>query len=223
MHFSTLFAATALAGFAIAEDHIVSVGTKGTSQNIFTPNVTTAKNGDRVIFKFWPKAHSVVQAAFNSPCTPMDGGFWSGFVPTTDTETAAPTTFTVEITNETQPLWFYCSQGMHCQSGMVGVINPPNSETNTIEAFAEAASSASENESPEEEAPLVGTLSNSTTTMTPTASGAANTGSPTGAASALDVNKNLALSGALVKGFVGGDEMIQIIDFEATIETRALL
>lgn len=30
--------------------------------------------------------------------------------------------FTIPVT-DTKPIWFYCSQGKHCQSGMVGVIN----------------------------------------------------------------------------------------------------
>jgi len=31
-------------------------------------------------------------------------------------------TFTIDITT-TDPIWFYCAQAMHCQAGMVGVIN----------------------------------------------------------------------------------------------------
>lgn len=30
--------------------------------------------------------------------------------------------YSIEI-NDTRPIWFYCSQGRHCQQGMVGVIN----------------------------------------------------------------------------------------------------
>ena len=124
MHFSTLFAATALAGSAFAADHKVAVGTK-TGELVFNPDTITAAEGDTVTFRFWPKNHSIAQAAFNSPCTPLNNGFWSGFVPTTDTQNVANWTFTYEVTNASAPVWFYCTQGKHCQNGMVGVINPP--------------------------------------------------------------------------------------------------
>lgn len=32
--------------------------------------------------------------------------------------------FTVTV-NDTKPLWFYCSQGAHCEAGMAMVINEP--------------------------------------------------------------------------------------------------
>jgi hypothetical protein len=70
--------------------------------------------------------HSVVQSTFNNPCIPISDiqpatrGFFSGFMPTTGTIIPI---FTLEI-NDTTPLWYYCSQAMHCQAGMVGVINP---------------------------------------------------------------------------------------------------
>jgi plastocyanin len=124
MHFTTNFAATAIAGSALAADHKVAVGTK-TGELIFKPDSITAAEGDTVSFHFWPKNHSIAQAAFNSPCAPMDNGFWSGFVPTMDTQNTANWTFTYEVTNASKPIWFYCTQGKHCQAGMVGVINPP--------------------------------------------------------------------------------------------------
>jgi len=42
-----------------------------------------------------------------------------------DTAAVSNRTFTYEVKNASQPAWFYCSQGKHCQAGMVGVINPP--------------------------------------------------------------------------------------------------
>jgi plastocyanin len=124
MHFSTIFAATALAGVALAEDHKVAVSTKS-GDLVFMPDSIKAAEGDTVTFRFWPKNHSVAQATFANPCQPMNNGFWSGFVPTTNTQAVANSTFTYEVTNASAPIWFYCSQGKHCQSGMVGVINPP--------------------------------------------------------------------------------------------------
>jgi plastocyanin len=124
MHISTFFAATALVGAVVAEDHIVSVSNKG-GELKFVPDSVQAEQGDTVTFRFWPKNHSVAQSTFAAPCAPMQGGFWSGFVPTVSTEVAANRSFTMEVTNASTPLWFYCSQGKHCQAGMVGVINPP--------------------------------------------------------------------------------------------------
>lgn len=122
MRFSTIVAASAITGAAIAKDISVGVGKSGLT---FNPDSIEADEGDTVTFKFWPKNHSVAQSAFNTPCQPMQNGIWSGYVPTTDTANAASTSFMVNITNSSAPIWFYCTQGNHCQSKMVGVINPP--------------------------------------------------------------------------------------------------
>jgi hypothetical protein len=37
--------------------------------------------------------------------------------------------------NSTAPIWLYCSQGKHCQSGMAMVINPPSSSDKTLDAY----------------------------------------------------------------------------------------
>ena len=123
MHSSTFFAVSALAATAFAADHSVRVGGQTPTELTFTPNVINASLGDTVTFKFWPKNHSVAQAAFNAPCQPANNSFWSGFHATQ--QGAANETFSIEIKNESQPIWFYCTQGQHCQNGMVGVINPP--------------------------------------------------------------------------------------------------
>lgn len=88
----------------------------------FTPASSKAEKGDTVVFTFYPRQHNVVQGSYDKPCQPLDGGFYSGFIPSSDG--AANTTFEIEV-KDTQPIWFYCSQGDHCQGGMVGVINPP--------------------------------------------------------------------------------------------------
>ncbi|KAK5116269.1 hypothetical protein LTR85_009241 [Meristemomyces frigidus] len=48
--------------------------------------------------------------------------------------------FVITIT-DTNPIWFYCSQNIytHCQSGMVGVINPPTSGSQNLTAYQAAA------------------------------------------------------------------------------------
>jgi plastocyanin len=120
MRFS-IAAAFAVVGSAFAADHLVVVGNN--SKLLFEPDNIQAAEGDTVTFKFWPKNHSVAQAAFNAPCEPLADGFWSGFIPSA--EKAAATTFMYTVTNASKPIWFYCTQGMHCQGGMVGVINGP--------------------------------------------------------------------------------------------------
>jgi len=75
-----------------------------------------------------PQNHSVASAAFAQPCVPLaqaepanaSTAFWSGFMPTT---AMGQLTYSVNV-RDTNPVWFYCAQAKHCQSGMVGVINP---------------------------------------------------------------------------------------------------
>ncbi|KAJ4363555.1 hypothetical protein N0V83_009851 [Neocucurbitaria cava] len=185
MHFSTIFAATALVGAAFAEDHTVAVSTKS-GDLIFKPDSIKAAEGDTVTFKFWPKNHSIAQAAFASPCQPMANGFWSGFVPTTDTAAVANTTFTYEVKNASAPIWFYCTQGNHCNMGMVGVINPPTSGEKTLAAFKNASEAATGNVSPTSTAGTGGNLTvNGTTTSGSASSSASAPASSTGAASHL--------------------------------------
>jgi plastocyanin len=124
MLFSSIFAAAAMVGAAVAENHFVAVSNK-TGGLVFMPETVTAAEGDTVTFRFWPKNHSIAQSTFAQPCAPMNNGFWSGFVPTTSTEAVANWTFTYEVKNASAPVWFYCTQAKHCQAGMVGVINPP--------------------------------------------------------------------------------------------------
>ena len=108
--------------------HVVKVSNKNGDLK-FTPDVVKANTGDMVQFQFYPKNHSVVQSTFDQPCQPIAmnmpsvKGFFSGFMPVKPTDTMLPS-YTVMVKNASMPMWFYCSQGKHCQSGMVGVINP---------------------------------------------------------------------------------------------------
>ncbi|KAF1961899.1 Cupredoxin, partial [Byssothecium circinans] len=139
---SILAAATTLVGSVFAADHLVVAGNGSLT---FEPSDIKAAVGDTVTFKFWPKNHSVAQSTFARPCDPAPNGFWSGYIPST--EKAAATTFQYTVTNASAPIWFYCTQGKHCQGGMVGVINGPTSG-NTIERFKAAAKNATENVTP---------------------------------------------------------------------------
>ncbi|PSN74604.1 Cupredoxin [Corynespora cassiicola Philippines] len=178
MRFSTIATATALVGSAIAADHVVVVGNGSLT---FEPDNVEAAEGDTVTFRFWPKNHSVAQGAFGSPCQPLDGGFWSGFVPVAQGRGETEFVYTVE--NASAPIWFYCTQGQHCQGGMVGAINAPTSGERTVAAYKSASENANSNVSPSSTAGEGGELTNSTGTTSPsgTASGGA---SPTGSGSA---------------------------------------
>jgi hypothetical protein len=108
--------------------HTIQVGLIGTS---FEPSVVpVAATGDVVRFVFTTAFHSVVQSSEDAPCTPLQGGFNSGVVNLTST--ALPRTvltWDLTVVDDTQPIWFFCEvlrPEPHCNSGMVGVINPPS-------------------------------------------------------------------------------------------------
>lgn len=189
MRFSVAAAATALVGSAIAADHLVVVGNGSLT---FEPNNVQAAEGDTVTFKFWPSNHSVAQSTFANPCEPMSNGFWSGYIPST--KGAAMETFMVEVTNASAPIWFYCTQGKHCTSGMAGAINAPSSG-NTADAFIEKAKQADTIATPASSAGTGGMLMNGT--MSSTASGSASTASSTGAASSVNVNGGVVFTGMM--------------------------
>jgi len=117
----------------------------------YTNNTITAKKGDIVTFRFLGGNHSVTQSeSFSVPCTHLKGGFASGFHPNGGQ-------YVVKV-NDTEPIWFHCSQEGHCQAGMIGAINPPKNETvaealNGVQATPTSASSATPTET--ESSPMV--------------------------------------------------------------------
>ena len=117
----------AAAASALTAMYVVKVSNKN-GDLTYSPNSLKAPVGSLVQFQFYPKNHSVVQAAFSNPCEPINNvmsnvtGFKSGFMPTKAGDPMMPG-FTIPI-KDSKPIWYYCSQAMHCQAGMVGVINP---------------------------------------------------------------------------------------------------
>ncbi len=105
----------------------VEVGAvNGTAAQKFFPEKITAVPGDMIQFQFRANNHTVTQSNFDNPCEPIalhsnTTGVYSGFMPVTPQQASIPV-FTVMV-NDTKPLWFYCSQGRHCQNGMVMVVN----------------------------------------------------------------------------------------------------
>ncbi|KAI1862981.1 hypothetical protein JX265_009027 [Neoarthrinium moseri] len=116
----------ALAGAVAAEVHKIEVG--GSGGLVFNPNNVRAAQGDIIEYHFYAKNHSVVQSDYDTPCQlAKSNGFYSGYFPVSDGESKSVFQITV---NNTNPIWFYCSQGNHCSQGMVGVINPPADDKN---------------------------------------------------------------------------------------------
>jgi len=127
------------------KNHVVQVG-DATGALKFSPDSITAAVGEMIQFQFYPQNHSVAQSSFDKPCEPLPqtngtAGFWSGFMPVSSSSTTMPT-FSI-LVKDTKPIWFYCAAAKHCQGGMSGVVNPPSSGPNTLDAYKTAAKSVS--------------------------------------------------------------------------------
>lgn len=131
-----------LASIARGAHHVVKVGENEKLE--FVPESLKAAVGDTVEYQFFSKNHSVVQSRFDKPCQPLEDGFFSGFVPTSSPKKSSRTTFTINI-KDTKPRWVYCSQGNHCQSGMVHGINV---ESKKMDEYKKEAAKAKANVSP---------------------------------------------------------------------------
>jgi plastocyanin len=119
--------------------HTVVAGRPGLR---FDPENIVAEAGSIVEFHFLQLNHSVVEAAFGSPCQPKDASsFFSGFFPVPrnadGSASQSAEVFQIEVRDADTPIWFYCAQntGRHCQSGMVGVVNQKVDSGNTLEVF----------------------------------------------------------------------------------------
>ncbi|KAH8107219.1 Cupredoxin [Cristinia sonorae] len=115
----------------------VDVGAGGNF--VFNPANITAAAGTLVTF-FFPDGsvpHSVTQSSFANPCTPLASGFDSGLQNSKQ--------FTINVTDASTPIWFFCKAPAHCGSGMVGSINAP-AAGNTFDNFQAAAIKIGANE-----------------------------------------------------------------------------
>jgi plastocyanin len=111
---------------------------------VFTPSSIAAQPNDIVTFEFHQKNHTVTQSSFASPCSRLNAngitGFDSGFFPVGANDTQFPTwNYTVQ---DTKPVWAYCRQGNHCQSGMVFAINANENSAQNFTAFVNNAKSS---------------------------------------------------------------------------------
>lgn len=94
----------------------------------FTPNSVSANPGDVIQFQFAARNHTVTQSAQGSPCVPLDrsgngtAGVHSGYISFDGGASGQVGTFDVPV-RDTSPMFLYCAQATHCQSGMVMVVN----------------------------------------------------------------------------------------------------
>ncbi|TAQ89922.1 hypothetical protein B7494_g1768 [Chlorociboria aeruginascens] len=115
-----------LAAAATTRAAIISIDVGKDASLSFEPSSATAAVGDTLEFRFYSGSggHSVVSGAFDSPCQP-NGNFFSGYIRGSDN---GDMTFVTTVTS-TDPIFFYCSLGDHCASGMAGVVNPASDQT----------------------------------------------------------------------------------------------
>ncbi|KAI1418077.1 hypothetical protein F5Y13DRAFT_150501 [Hypoxylon sp. FL1857] len=188
MQFSTA-ALFALLGAASAQKvHVVSVGTANGTK-IFSPDNLKADVGDMIQFQFRGGNHSVAQSNFDNPCTPISQhtnqtGIFSGYQPVSASQAMGMIpTYTIMVSAKT-PLWFYCSQATHCQSGMVMVVNENTAanSSRSLTAFKQLAASATANIAPQR---VSGGASGSNST-TPSTGGSSGTGSDPSSSSGSD-------------------------------------
>jgi plastocyanin len=119
---------------ALAANITVIVGTAqdGSPATVFRPNQITAAVGDFVSFQFRGGNHTVTQSSFANPCAQQfntatnQPGFTSPFIPF-NAQVGTVGVYTLEITQTSSPIWFFCARQGHCNGGMVGAINAPTS------------------------------------------------------------------------------------------------
>lgn len=124
-------------------------------QFIYTPETITAAVGDMVMFVFMQKNHTVTQSTFAEPCSKMEGGMDSGFMPNPEGKAGVTWNMTVPsadplckyiyndmaLQEANATLGFYCKQktGTHCGLGMVFSINPSTTGDKTMADFKQLA------------------------------------------------------------------------------------
>jgi hypothetical protein len=146
----SLVALSALVPAALGAVYTVTVGIveiDGQPGRGFDPSSIRPAAGDTIHFTFsLPEyvknppsvQHSATQSTFDTPCTPMSGGFDTGIQTTGSANTNTGNTFELQV-NNTDPLWFFSSASGDCGSGMVLSVNPPLTGDQTAAAFVDRA------------------------------------------------------------------------------------
>lgn len=179
-----------------SSDIVVQVGS-GSTGIAFNPSDIQAPVGHTVTFSFQASIqHSVTQSTFADPCTPISQtqngttGFDSGLT--------QGTTFTVNITDASTPVYFFCKFPTHCGLGMVGSINAPSSGNGSFASYQSAAMAIGSNEKTiPDSGPQTGGVGAVATagpqTGTPTDAGSAPANTGSSGAAQLSINGVMAL------------------------------
>lgn len=112
---------------------VFNINVAANGQFVFSPANITAPDNSVVNFYFPASgiAHSVTQSSMDAPCTPLNGGF--------DSSLEQGVQMTVNITNQSAAVYFFCKQIAHCGMGMVGGINLPLTGSGSYAEFQAAA------------------------------------------------------------------------------------
>ncbi|KAI8998847.1 hypothetical protein BD414DRAFT_476232 [Trametes punicea] len=169
---------------------------------VFNPANVTAPNGTLITF-FFPSSglsHSVTQGDFNNPCQPIaaqngQNGFDSGL--------QQGVQFTLNVTNDQEPIYYFCKFPAHCGLGMVGSINAPSSG-NTFDAWQQAALKVGSSEQTlQDNGPVtggIGAIATAPPSASSTASGAS--GASGSSSGAMGLTASAALAGLVGLGVV---------------------
>ncbi|KAF8515863.1 hypothetical protein JB92DRAFT_3088349 [Gautieria morchelliformis] len=144
MLFSLASTVLGLVALTHAVDHAVVVGGPG-GVIAYNPPSVSAAVGDTVTFTFQQKNHTITQSSLKNPCTPLAGGFDSGFQPVSANDTSGPFPAASITIQSLAPIWIYCRQQVpssHCAAGMVFAINPGPGQLAAFQAAATATGSS---------------------------------------------------------------------------------
>lgn len=117
-------ASSTSSSYSAKATHNVVVGANG--DLVYGPNQLNAAIGDIIRFDFNSTNHTVTQSSFAAPCSPLAGGFNTGFNQVNKLNHTGVIFLDFEVKVDT-PLWFYCAQTVkvsHCHKGMVLGVNP---------------------------------------------------------------------------------------------------
>ncbi|EJD03024.1 uncharacterized protein FOMMEDRAFT_20193 [Fomitiporia mediterranea MF3/22] len=200
--------------------HTVVVGVKG---SFYDPPTTNALEGDIITFVFGGVIHGVTQSSFEQPCSPLPGGFSSRLLGLNGSSTISPPTWSLVVSNASQPIWFFCESTRpesHCNAGMVGTINVLPDMFNQFQSSAKVVTGTP---TPTPLVALTGigafATANPTTfsLQSSSASGSSDPGQTQSiilpSASAETSNKKSVPIGAVVGGVVGGVAVVVIAGF----------
>lgn len=95
----------------------------------FWPEKIKAEAGSMIQFQFLAGNHTVTQSDFDHACKPINEvnpsvqGIFSSYQPVAASASQKEIPVFTIMVNDTKPMWFFCSQGPHCEKGMVMVVN----------------------------------------------------------------------------------------------------